>query len=73
MARVGDGADFPDARARLIPFRGGLKVRKVIKMRKVGSGMGLALAARLVARLGGSIQADHAPEGGAKFTVALPL
>ena len=41
-------------------------------IRKVGSGLGLALAARLVARLGGTIEAGHAAEGGARFTVRLP-
>jgi hypothetical protein len=32
-------------------------------IRKVGSGVGLALAARLVSRLGGTIEAGHAAEG----------
>ena len=41
-------------------------------IRKVGSGLGLALAARLVGRLGGTIEAGHAAEGGARFTVTLP-
>jgi signal transduction histidine kinase len=41
-------------------------------IRKLGSGLGLALAARLVARLGGTIEAGHAAEGGARFTVRLP-
>jgi signal transduction histidine kinase len=41
-------------------------------VRKVGSGLGLALASRLVARLGGRIEAGHAPEGGARMTVRLP-
>jgi len=41
-------------------------------VRKVGSGLGLALAAGLVRRLGGTIEAGHAPEGGARFTVRLP-
>jgi two-component system sensor histidine kinase BaeS len=40
--------------------------------RKVGSGLGLALAAGLARRLGGHIEAGHAPEGGARFTVYLP-
>ena len=42
-------------------------------VRKVGTGLGLALAARLVTRLGGMIRAGHAAEGGARFTVYLPL
>ncbi|GID28246.1 HAMP domain-containing sensor histidine kinase [Paractinoplanes brasiliensis] len=40
--------------------------------RKTGSGLGLALAARLVTRLNGTIEAGHAPEGGAMFTITLP-
>lgn len=41
-------------------------------VRKVGTGLGLAIVHRLVTRLGGSIEAGHAAEGGACFTVRLP-
>ncbi len=41
--------------------------------RRVGSGIGLALIARLADRLGGRAEAGHAPEGGARFTVSLPV
>jgi two-component system, OmpR family, sensor kinase len=41
-------------------------------VRKVGSGLGLALAQRLVARLGGRLEAGRAPEGGARLIVHLP-
>jgi two-component system sensor histidine kinase BaeS len=41
-------------------------------IRKVGSGVGLALVARLAQRLGGRAQAGSAPEGGAAFLVVLP-
>jgi two-component system sensor histidine kinase BaeS len=51
--------------------RGALKARYQ-EIRKVGSGLGLALAARLVHRLGGTIAAGHAVEGGARFTVTIP-
>jgi two-component system sensor histidine kinase BaeS len=37
-----------------------------------GAGLGLAIAQRLVQRLGGSIEATAAPEGGARFVVVLP-
>ena len=36
-----------------------------------GSGIGLALVDRLVRRMGGTVEAGHAPEGGAAFTVSL--
>jgi signal transduction histidine kinase len=41
-------------------------------VRKVGSGVGLALVARLAERLGGRARAGAAPEGGAAFLVVLP-
>jgi two-component system sensor histidine kinase BaeS len=36
-----------------------------------GAGLGLAIAHRLVQRLGGSIEVGAAPEGGARFVVRL--
>jgi len=41
-------------------------------VRKVGTGLGLALVGSLATRLGATAQAGHAPEGGAMFTVRLP-
>jgi two-component system sensor histidine kinase BaeS len=55
-----------------VAFERGELNRRYRGIRQVGSGLGLALAARLVTRLGGRITAGHAPEGGAKFTVELP-
>jgi two-component system sensor histidine kinase BaeS len=40
-------------------------------VRRVGTGVGLALIAGLAERLGGRAEAGHAPEGGARFTVTL--
>ena len=42
-------------------------------VRPVGTGIGLALVHGLVTRMGGGIEAGPAPEGGARFTVSLPL
>lgn len=41
-------------------------------VRRVGTGVGLALVAGLAARLGGYAVAGHAAEGGASFTIHLP-
>jgi two-component system OmpR family sensor kinase len=41
-------------------------------VRRVGTGVGLALVAGLTARLGGRAAAGRSPEGGACFTIALP-
>ena len=41
-------------------------------VRQVGTGLGLAIVAGLSRRLAGTVEAGHAPEGGARFTVRLP-
>jgi two-component system OmpR family sensor kinase len=40
-------------------------------VRRVGTGLGLAIVHGLVSRIGGTIEAGHAPEGGARFTIRL--
>ncbi|GAA4590221.1 two-component system sensor histidine kinase BaeS [Actinoplanes octamycinicus] len=65
------GPGFTDDDLAVAFDRGALN-RRYRGIRKVGSGLGLALAARLVGRLGGRIEAGHAAEGGARFTVELP-
>ena len=42
-------------------------------VRKVGTGIGLALVGSLATRLGGTAEAGHAAEGGARFTVRIPF
>lgn len=37
-----------------------------------GTGLGLAVSARIVDAIGGTISADRAPDGGARFTILLP-
>jgi two-component system sensor histidine kinase BaeS len=66
------GPGFTDADLAVAFDRGALYERYK-GVRKVGSGLGLALASRLVRRLGGRIEAGHAPEGGARMTVRIPL
>ncbi|MEO6885696.1 MAG: HAMP domain-containing sensor histidine kinase [Jatrophihabitantaceae bacterium] len=41
-------------------------------VRRVGTGLGLAIVHGLTVRLGGRVEAGHAPEAGARFTVHLP-
>jgi two-component system sensor histidine kinase BaeS len=41
-------------------------------VRQVGTGLGLAIVAGLVQRLAATVEAGHATEGGARFTVRLP-
>lgn len=55
-----------------VAFQRGALHQRYQGVRKVGSGLGLALAAGLVRRLGGTITAGHAPEGGAAMIVRLP-
>jgi two-component system OmpR family sensor kinase len=59
--------DFPQA------FEPGVLYSRYRGVRPVSSGVGLALVGRLAERLGGSASAGTAPEGGAAFTVRLPL
>ncbi len=66
------GPGFTDADLA-VAFQRGALYERYRGVRKVGSGLGLALAAGLVRRLGGAIEAGHAPEGGARFTVRLPV
>jgi two-component system sensor histidine kinase BaeS len=66
------GPGFTEDDLRVV-FDQGALYERYKGVRKVGSGLGLALAARLVTRLGGRIEAGHAPEGGARFTVRMPM
>ena len=72
MLQVRDGGpglapeDYP------VAFERGVLNQKYRSSRPVGSGIGLALCHGLVSRLGGTLTAGPAPEGGAAFTIVLP-
>ncbi len=55
-----------------VAFEQGALYERYRGVRQVGTGLGLAIVRGLVTRLGGTIEAGHAPEGGARFTVRLP-
>jgi two-component system sensor histidine kinase BaeS len=59
-------ADLADAFGRSVLYN---RYRGV---RQVGTGLGLAIVHGLITRLGGTVEAGHAAEGGARFTVRLP-
>ncbi|HZC71561.1 MAG TPA: HAMP domain-containing sensor histidine kinase [Jatrophihabitans sp.] len=55
-----------------VAFEQGVLYERYRGVRQVGTGLGLAIVHGLVQRLGGTIEAGHAQEGGARFTVRLP-
>lgn len=55
-----------------VAFDPGVLHERYRGVRPVGTGLGLALVARLASGLGGSAEAGVAAEGGARFTVRLP-
>ncbi|MGW4062733.1 sensor histidine kinase [Amycolatopsis sp. NPDC004747] len=56
-----------------VAFERGVLNARYRDRRPVGSGIGLALVHALVTRMGGTLTAGPAPEGGAAFTLTLPL
>jgi two-component system sensor histidine kinase BaeS len=72
VAEVRDGGPGLTDQDLAVAFEQGALHERYRRVRQVGSGLGLALAHGLVNRLGGRIEAGHAREGGARFTVRLP-
>ncbi len=72
VVEVRDGGPGLSAADLAVAFEPGELHARYRGVRKVGSGVGLALVARLAQRLGGVAQAGTAPEGGAAFLVVLP-
>jgi two-component system sensor histidine kinase BaeS len=58
---------------RSVAFEPGALHERYRGVRPVGTGLGLALVGRLARGLGGSAEVKQAPEGGACFTVHLPI
>ncbi|WIX93146.1 HAMP domain-containing sensor histidine kinase [Amycolatopsis sp. DG1A-15b] len=56
-----------------VAFERGVLSARYRDRRPVGSGIGLALVHALVTRMGGTLTAGPAPEGGAAFTLTFPL
>ncbi len=70
--QVRDGGPGLTAEDYPVAFERGLLHDRYRGRRPGGAGLGLALAHSLVTRLGGTISAGPAPEGGACFSVELP-
>lgn len=72
VAEVRDGGPglTPDDLA--VAFERGALYERYRGVRQVGTGFGLAIVHGLATRLGATIAAGHAPEGGARFTIRLP-
>jgi two-component system OmpR family sensor kinase len=66
------GPGFTDADLA-VAFHKSVLYERYRGVRSVGTGLGLAIVAGLVERLNATIEAGHSIEGGARFTIRLPL
>jgi two-component system, OmpR family, sensor kinase len=69
---VADGGPGLNAEDQAVAFERGILRSRYRDIRPVGTGLGLSIAARIAARLGGSIAVTNASGGGALFVVTLP-
>ena len=72
LAEVRDGGPGLTDEDLAVAFQRSALYERYRGVRQVGTGLGLAIVDGLVTRLGGTVEAGHAPEGGARFTVRLP-
>ena len=72
VVEVRDGGPGLTADDLAVAFERSALYERYRGVRRVGTGVGLALVAGLAERLGGSAHAGRAPEGGAAFSVRLP-
>ena len=73
LLQVRDGGPGLSEQDYRIAFERGALHARYERLRPVGSGVGLALVHGLVVRMGGTIAAGPAAEGGAAFSVTIPL
>jgi two-component system OmpR family sensor kinase len=71
VVEVRDGGPGLSDADLAVAFEQGALFNRYRGVREVGTGLGLAIVAGIVARLGAYIDAGHAPEGGARFTISL--
>jgi signal transduction histidine kinase len=72
IAEVRDGGPGLSEDDLAVAFERSALFERYRGVRQVGTGLGLAIVHGLAGRLGGTVEAGHAREGGARFTVRLP-
>jgi two-component system OmpR family sensor kinase len=70
--QIRDGGPGLSEEDYAVAFDRGALYRRYTGIRPVGTGLGLAIVHGLVTRMGGTVRAGPAPEGGACFTITLP-
>jgi two-component system, OmpR family, sensor kinase len=73
VLQVRDGGPGLSPEELPVAFERSVLYQRYRGVRQVGTGVGLALVHGLATRLGGTADAGRAPEGGACFTVRLPV
>ncbi|WP_375480491.1 ATP-binding protein [uncultured Jatrophihabitans sp.] len=73
VVEVRDGGPGLSPDDLTVAFEQGALYERYRGVRRVGTGLGLAIVHGLTTRLGGRVEAGHAAEGGARFTVRLPV
>ncbi len=69
VSDTGPGLSASDRARLFLPYSQGEQGRAA----RQGAGLGLAICRQLVQGLGGQIAADAAPDGGARFSISLPV
>jgi two-component system sensor histidine kinase BaeS len=72
VLEVRDGGPGLSDEDLAVAFQRSVLYERYRGIRQVGTGLGLAIVDGLTRRLGGTVEAGHSVEGGARFTVRLP-